>query len=110
MKSILILSLLMIGLVNSISVSAYELEGPGVPSVLRITDDNGNTYVVMGANNTTCSATPSSTYHIHPDHKKYDAILSILLAAKMSGVQVYLRYECVPGTSQGRVIGVDLIG
>lgn len=110
MKKILTLTLLMIGLISSISVSAYEVEGPGVPSFLRITDENGNTYVVMGATNTTCSATPSSTYHIQPDHKKYDAILSILLAAKLSGVQVYLRYECVQGTSQGKIIGVDLIG
>ena len=106
MKNILTLSFLFFGLLSSISASALSA-GPAIPKYLDIADDYGRTYVVMG--NSECGAQSSTKYLLHPDHKKYNAIFSLLLAAQMSGSQVSLRYECSGNTAQANVIGVSLI-
>lgn len=106
MKNILTLSFLLLGLLSAISVNALSV-GPEIPRYLDIADDYGRTYVVMG--NSDCGSQSSTKYLLHPDHKKYNAIFSLLLAAQMSGSQVSLRYECTGSTAQANIVGVSLI-
>ena len=88
--------------VSSICLSA-EHTPEEVPRNIHVIDTVGNTYVDLVAD--TCSG---SRYYISPGHSKYDTIISILLAAQVSGNEVVLRYDGCNGQNQGKVVGVYL--
>ncbi len=98
------LTLLMLVLL-SVSVFSAENTPQRIPSNLHIYNTNGAAYVDMDAHG--CSG---YRYYLSPGHPKYDAIVSILLAAQMSGKEVILRFDgCVNGSNpQGNIIGVFL--
>ena len=104
MKKFLILSFLLFGSVNSMSETVLHVKGPVIPTSLSVVDDAGNTYINMGT-----SECGESVYRLHPDHKKYNAIFSILLAAQMGGAQVSIKYYCPVGVSIGTISAVYLI-
>ncbi len=74
-----------------------------IPQNIHIVDFAGNTYVDLVPS--TCSG---SRYYISPGHTKYDTIVSILLAAQISGKKIVLRYDGCNGQNQGKIIGVFL--
>ncbi len=90
----------------SVAASAALTNTPesAVPRNLHVYNDDGHTYVdhVSGE----CSTV---RYRLEPSHKKYDAILSILLAAQTSKKRVTLRYDYSVGCTQGRIVGVYLV-
>jgi hypothetical protein len=89
----------------SVNVFAALVNTPSgaIPKNLHVYNNNGDTYVdhVQGD----CSGT---RYYINPNHTKYDAIISILLAAQMGNKKVVLRYDSIVGCSQGQIVGVYL--
>ena len=76
---------------------------PAVPKNLHIYNANGNAYVDMTPHG--CSG---SRYSLSPEHAKYDAIISILLAAQLAGNKVVIRYDGCNSIQQGNIIGVYL--
>ena len=77
---------------------------PSVPSKLHIYNTNGDTYV-----DHLLDACGSRRYHLSPNHNKYDAIFSVLLAAQVSKKNVIIRYDgCFNNNQQGEIIGVYL--
>ena len=92
-------------LIPSISFAQIKVTEPSVPESLHIYDTAGNTYVdhLLGD----CT---SRRYHLSPNHIKYDAIFSVLLAAQTAQKQVRIRYDgCTNSGSQGNIIGVYLV-
>jgi len=77
---------------------------PSPPNNLHVYDTIGNTYVDQLLD--TCG---SRRYHLSPNHNKYDAIFSVLLAAQVSKKKVIIRYDgCFNNNQQGEIIGVYL--
>lgn len=89
----------------SLHVNAEVINTPeaAVPKNLHVYDDNGQTYVDHVSGECT-----QKRYRLDPTHPKYDAIVSILLAAKMSEKEVVLRYDYNATCTQGRIVGVYL--
>jgi hypothetical protein len=86
-------------------LAAPTISPAAIPKNLHVYDGSGNTYVDLVAGQCT-----GSRYFINPDHVKYDAMVSILLAAQVSGKKVQVRYDgCSNNGVQGRVIGVYLL-
>mgnify|MGYP007077563275 CR=1 FL=1 len=84
--------------------AAISMTPVAVPSNLHVYDEVGNTYV-----DHVVDGCGSYRYWINPENANYEAIMSILLTAQVSGKKVILRYDgCVNGGNQGRVIGVYL--
>lgn len=102
MKKIISVSLCLAVLfpINSYAVLATTPDW-AVPKNLHVYNDDGQTYVdhVQGE----CQQV---RYRLDPNHKKYDAIVSILLAAQMANKKVILRYDHNSGCTQGRIVGV----
>ncbi len=71
------------------------------PRNLHVYDSSGATYVDHVADQ--CS---SSRYYLNPNHVQYKTIVSILLAAQLSGRSVVLRYDGCTSQNQGKIIGV----
>ena len=77
---------------------------PSPPNNLHVYDTIGNTYV-----DHLLDACGSRRYHLSPNHNKYDAIFSVLLAAQVSKKKVIIRYDgCFNNNQQGEIIGVYL--
>lgn len=95
-----ILFFLVVGQTNAALVTPAK-----VPSNLHIYSETGAVYVVMQSSG--CSGT---TYRLSPTHIRFDAILSILLAAQLADKPVVIRFnDCVNGSNpQGNIIGVYL--
>jgi len=88
---------------TSVLSAAPDVTGPAVPQNLHVFDALGNTYVDHAPHG--CSG---KTFLISADHVKYNAIVSILLAAQISGKRVALRYDGCNTAPQGLVVGVYL--
>lgn len=99
--------LLSIGLLftSSNAISSIDYVANVVPRNLHVYDFSGNTFVDLKASG--CSG---SRYHLSPNHPKYDAIFSILLAAQLAKSTVSVRFNgCINGSNaQGEIIGVFL--
>ncbi|QUJ67367.1 hypothetical protein KDD30_15215 [Photobacterium sp. GJ3] len=89
-------------LVFSFSAFAEPLTTPaGVPKNFHVYDLHGNTFVDLAAHG--CS---SARYYLSPTHPKYDAIVSVLLAAQTSNKKIVIRFEDCTPQDQGKIIGV----
>ena len=77
-----------LALMITFNVNAAEFTVPQVPKNLHIYNEGGYTYVVLQAQG--CSG---FTYVLSPEHKKYDAIFSILLAAQMANKKVLVTLD-----------------
>jgi len=93
--------LLSISVINT--ALAADVTPAAVPKYLHVYDEHGNTYVDMPPH--ACS---NNRYRLAPEHKKYDAIYSSLLAAQMAGKEVRLRVNGCNSQAQGHIIGVYL--
>jgi len=86
----------------SVGVSADVFNTPKhEPENLHIYNESGHTYVDLVAHG--CSGL---RYWLTPEHLKYDAIFSILLAAQLSNREVVLRVDGCNGVAQGKIVGV----
>ena len=101
-KPLLFLSL---AFISFNATSAIEHVAMVVPKNLHVYDFSGNTFVDLKAHG--CSG---FRYHLSPNHPKYDAIFSVLLAAQLAKKTVSVRFDgCVNGSNaQGEIIGVYL--
>ncbi|WP_104026172.1 hypothetical protein [Vibrio jasicida] len=92
-------------LISAKALADIEVVSKVVPRNLHVYDFTGNTFVDLKAQG--CSG---SRYHLSPNHPKYDAIFSVLLAAQLAEKTVSVRYDgCVNGSNaQGSIIGVYL--
>ncbi|ANQ59213.1 MULTISPECIES: hypothetical protein [Vibrio] len=92
-------------LISAKAIADIEVVSKVVPRNLHVYDFTGNTFVDLKAHG--CSG---SRYHLSPNHPKYDAIFSVLLAAQLAEKTVSVRYDgCVNGSNaQGSIIGVYL--
>ncbi|AUV86419.1 hypothetical protein [Vibrio campbellii] len=101
-KLSLILSL---AFISFSATSAPEYVSKVVPRNLHVWDNSGSTFVDLKANG--CSG---SRYYLSPNHPKYDAIFSVLLAAQLASKTVTIRFDgCINGSNpQGEIIGVFL--
>ena len=99
---ILVVSMLVI----STSALAIETTDPAVPGVVYIYSKSGAAYVALPAKG--CS--DRGVYQLEPNHPKYDAIFSLLMAAKISDREVRVRFDdCLHGSNpRGRIIGAFL--
>ncbi|QTL34168.1 hypothetical protein [Pseudoalteromonas viridis] len=97
----------LIALATFLSFSTLAAETkPAVPKNLHIYGiTSGSAYVQMPAEE--CG----SLYKLEGSHPKYDAIFSLLLAAKLSDKKVIVIYDkCVNHPNkQGRIIGAKLL-
>ena len=85
--------------------SAIATTPPAVPSKLHVFNSLGDTYV-----DHVVDGCGSKRYYLSPDHKKYDAIVSILLSAQVSKKDVQLIYDgCRNNNNQGIIVGVYLL-
>jgi len=75
-----------------------------VPKNLHVYDIGGNTYVDLVPHG--CAQT---RYYLAPDHVKYDAIVSLLMAAQIANKEVLLRYDGCDSNSMGKIVGVYLM-
>ena len=90
--------------ISTISTAlAVELTQPSVPKNLHVYNQAGNTYVDM-----TASGCSNYRYSLDPNHKKYDAIYSGLLAAQMADKKIVIRFDGCNGSGQGNIIGFYL--
>ena len=91
-------------LIFSVQVMAEpSVTTSAVPKNLHVYNSNGSTYVDLVPHG--CSGT---RYYLSPAHAKYDAIVSILLAAQLAGKKVVIRYDGCNSIPQGNIIGVYL--
>ena len=96
--------LLILLLTPFMAIAEIRNTEPSVPSELHIYNTNGDTYV-----DHLLDACGSRRYHLSPNHNKYDAIFSVLLAAQVSDMPIIIRYDgCVNNNQQGEIIGVYL--
>ncbi|HIF6190229.1 TPA: hypothetical protein ACX3IO_005246 [Vibrio parahaemolyticus] len=97
--------LLSLAFISFNATSAIDFVSSVVPKKLHVWDFSGNTFVDLKASG--CSG---SRYHLSPNHPKYDAIFSVLLAAQLAQKTVTVRFDgCVNGSNpQGEIIGVFL--
>ena len=75
-----------------------------VPNNLHVYDVSGNTYVDLIPYG--CS---DFRYYLWPDHPKYDAIISILMAAQIANKKVVFRVDGCNNQRQGNLVGVYLL-
>lgn len=76
---------------------------PAIPRNLHIYNSSGYSYVDLVSSG--CS---SIRYVISPLHVKYDAIMSILLAAQVANREVVIRFDGCNTLNQGQLVGVYL--
>lgn len=105
MKAYLPLIALLSVIICSFEASARDVTPAAVPKNLHVYSTTGSTYVDHVSQG--CSR---SRYYLSPNHVKYDAIFSILLAAQLSERKVKLFFsDCVNGSNpQGNIVGVQL--
>ena len=98
-------TLLSLAFISFNATSAIDSVSSVVPKNLHVYDFSGNTFVDLKARG--CSG---YRYHLSPNHTKYDAIFSVLLAAQLAQKTVTVRFDgCVNGSNpQGKIIGVFL--
>ena len=80
-----------------------ESTAVAVPENLHVFSESGSTYVDLVAKG--CSG---KRYRLDPDHPKYVTIISILMAAQISGHKVSIRFDGYNDQNQGNIIGVYL--
>lgn len=87
---------------SQISVSA-EVTPEAIPKNLHVYAESGSTFVDHIA--TGCSG---KRYYLPDAHKKYNTIVSILMAAQMGGKSVQLRFDGCNSEGQGIIVGAYL--
>lgn len=94
---------ILFALLSALSNAQVMVSPRAVPQNLHIFNESGNAYVVLAESG--CSG---STYYIPADHPKYNAIISILMAAQLSNKEVVARFDGCNSNGQGRLVGVYL--
>lgn len=84
---------------------AIDYTPAAVPKNLHVYTFSGSSYVDLVAHG--CSG---YRYYLSPDHKKYDTIVGILMAAQIANRKVVVRFsDCINGSNpQGEIVGVYL--
>ena len=90
-------------MLGSNTQAAAENTPAAVPKNLHVWNTAGDTYVDLVSSG--CSY---SRYRLSPSHAKYDTIVSILMAAQISGHKVVIRFDGCNSVNQGTIVGVYL--